>query len=164
MLEFHAYLDWKQRGQPTDSSAGIRGAGRIVRPLHEANYAEQPRPQMLEAAHGLVRSANDIVDSISGRAVGGTFTIGSVRSSALSQLPRAPWRIDRALECRERSLSRSGGRAIRRPADLSPDRPDRAAHDTPCSGDRKASSTSCQLQWGVWASAVNAPARRTQAP
>lgn len=45
--------------------------------------------QMLEAAQGLVRSAEDIVDAISGRAIGGTFTIGSVRSSALSLLPRA---------------------------------------------------------------------------
>ncbi len=45
--------------------------------------------QMLEAAHGLVRSADNIVDAISGRAIGGTFTIGSVRSSALSLIPRA---------------------------------------------------------------------------
>ncbi|SDA93800.1 LysR substrate-binding domain-containing protein [Sinorhizobium sp. NFACC03] len=45
--------------------------------------------QMLEAAHGLVRAADDIVDAISGRAIGGTFTIGSVRSSALSLLPKA---------------------------------------------------------------------------
>jgi DNA-binding transcriptional LysR family regulator len=45
--------------------------------------------QMLEAAQGLVRSADDIVDAISGRAIGGTFTIGSVRSSALSLIPRA---------------------------------------------------------------------------
>ncbi|KSV78238.1 hypothetical protein N182_21385 [Sinorhizobium sp. GL2] len=45
--------------------------------------------QMLEAAQGLVRSADDIVDAISGKSVGGTFTIGSVRSSALSLLPKA---------------------------------------------------------------------------
>lgn len=45
--------------------------------------------QMLEAAQVLVRSADDIVDAISGRAISGTFTIGSVRSSALSLLPRA---------------------------------------------------------------------------
>jgi DNA-binding transcriptional LysR family regulator len=45
--------------------------------------------QMLEAAHNLVRSADDVVDAISGRTIGGTFTIGSVRSSALSLLPRA---------------------------------------------------------------------------
>ena len=45
--------------------------------------------QMLEAAHNLVRSADDVIDAISGRAITGTFTIGSVRSSALSLLPRA---------------------------------------------------------------------------
>lgn len=45
--------------------------------------------QMLEAAQGLVRSADDVVDAISGKSVGGTFTIGSVRSSALSLLPKA---------------------------------------------------------------------------
>jgi DNA-binding transcriptional LysR family regulator len=43
--------------------------------------------QMLEAARTLVRDADNIIDAISGRAVGGTFTIGSVRSSALSLLP-----------------------------------------------------------------------------
>jgi DNA-binding transcriptional LysR family regulator len=45
--------------------------------------------QMLEAAHDLVRSADDVIDAITGRTIGGTFTIGSVRSSALSLLPRA---------------------------------------------------------------------------
>lgn len=45
--------------------------------------------QMLEAARSLVRSADDIVDAISGRTISGTFTIGSVRSSALSLLPSA---------------------------------------------------------------------------
>ncbi|WP_429808996.1 LysR family transcriptional regulator [Ensifer sp. B1-9] len=45
--------------------------------------------QMLEAAQGLVRAADDVVDAISGKSVSGTFTIGSVRSSALSLLPKA---------------------------------------------------------------------------
>lgn len=45
--------------------------------------------QMLEAARNLVRSADDVIDAISGKAITGTFTIGSVRSSALSLLPRA---------------------------------------------------------------------------
>lgn len=45
--------------------------------------------QMLEAAQGLVRSADDVVDAISGKSIGGTFTIGSVRSSALSLIPKA---------------------------------------------------------------------------
>jgi DNA-binding transcriptional LysR family regulator len=45
--------------------------------------------QMLEAAHNLVRSADDVINALSGRAIAGTFTIGSVRSSALSLLPRA---------------------------------------------------------------------------
>ena len=45
--------------------------------------------QMLEAAHNLVRSADNVIDAISGKAITGTFTIGSVRSSALSLLPRA---------------------------------------------------------------------------
>jgi DNA-binding transcriptional LysR family regulator len=45
--------------------------------------------QMLEAAHNLVRSADDVIDAISGRVIGGTFTVGSVRSSAISLLPRA---------------------------------------------------------------------------
>ncbi len=43
--------------------------------------------QMLEAARTLVRDADNIIDTISGRAISGTFTIGSVRSSALSLLP-----------------------------------------------------------------------------
>lgn len=45
--------------------------------------------QMLEAAYNLVRSADDVIDAISGRTVAGTFTIGSVRSSVLSLLPQA---------------------------------------------------------------------------
>lgn len=45
--------------------------------------------QMLEAARTLVRDADNIIDAISGRAISGTFTIGSVRSSALSLLPSA---------------------------------------------------------------------------
>lgn len=45
--------------------------------------------QMLEAAHNLVRAADDVVDALSGKSIAGTFTIGSVRSSALSLLPRA---------------------------------------------------------------------------
>ncbi|MBM6595292.1 LysR substrate-binding domain-containing protein [Microvirga pudoricolor] len=45
--------------------------------------------QMLDAARNLVRSADDVIDAISGKAIAGTFTIGSVRSSALSLLPRA---------------------------------------------------------------------------
>jgi DNA-binding transcriptional LysR family regulator len=45
--------------------------------------------QMLEAARNLVRAADDVIDAISGRSITGTFLIGSVRSSALSLLPRA---------------------------------------------------------------------------
>jgi len=45
--------------------------------------------QMLEAARNLVRAADDVIDAISGRAIAGTFTIGSIRYSALSLLPRA---------------------------------------------------------------------------
>ncbi len=45
--------------------------------------------QMLEAARDLVRGADDVIDAITGRKIAGTFTIGSVRSSALSLLPRA---------------------------------------------------------------------------
>ena len=45
--------------------------------------------RLLETARTIVRSADDVIDAISGRAIGGTFIIGSVRSSALSLLPRA---------------------------------------------------------------------------
>jgi len=45
--------------------------------------------QMLEAARNLVRSADNVIDAISGKAITGTFTIGSIRSSVLSLLPRA---------------------------------------------------------------------------
>lgn len=58
---------------------------RSVRPISLNGHGLQ----MLEAAQSLVRSADEIVDAISGRSIGGTFTIGSVRSSALSLLPKA---------------------------------------------------------------------------
>jgi DNA-binding transcriptional LysR family regulator len=45
--------------------------------------------QLLEAAGDLVRTAERAVDMISGRGVSGTLTLGTVRSSALSVLPRA---------------------------------------------------------------------------
>lgn len=45
--------------------------------------------QMVEAAAGLVRATENAIDAISGRAVIGTFSIGSVRTSMIGLLPRA---------------------------------------------------------------------------
>jgi DNA-binding transcriptional LysR family regulator len=50
--------------------------------------------QMVEAARDLVRTAENAVDAISGRQVVGTLTLGSVRTSALSLLPRAIVRLN----------------------------------------------------------------------
>jgi len=53
-----------------------------------------PRPntagmQMLDAARELIRTADDAIGTITGRKVVGTLAIGSVRTSAMSLLPRA---------------------------------------------------------------------------
>ncbi|WP_136683971.1 LysR family transcriptional regulator [Falsirhodobacter xinxiangensis] len=61
-----------------------------------------PRPntagmQMLDAARELVRTAEDAIGTITGRKVVGTLAIGSVRTSALSLLPKA------IVELRERN-------------------------------------------------------------
>jgi DNA-binding transcriptional LysR family regulator len=45
--------------------------------------------QMVEAARDLVRTAENAIDAVSGRRVVGTLAIGSVRTSAISLLPRA---------------------------------------------------------------------------
>ena len=45
--------------------------------------------QMVEAARELVRAAENAIDAVSGRRVVGTLAIGSVRTSAMSLLPRA---------------------------------------------------------------------------
>jgi DNA-binding transcriptional LysR family regulator len=45
--------------------------------------------RMLEAAHKLIRTAEEAIDTISGRRVVGTFNVGSVRTSAFALLPRA---------------------------------------------------------------------------
>jgi DNA-binding transcriptional LysR family regulator len=45
--------------------------------------------QMLDAAHKLIRTAEEAIDAISGRRVIGTFNLGSVRTSAFALLPRA---------------------------------------------------------------------------
>jgi DNA-binding transcriptional LysR family regulator len=74
-----------QQVQALESEARTELFDRSTRPIALNVYGLQ----MLEAARNLVRCADDVLDSISGRTVGGTFTIGSVRSSALSLLPRA---------------------------------------------------------------------------
>lgn len=57
-----------------------------------------PRPntagmQMLDAARELVRTAEDAIGTITGRKVIGTLVIGSVRTSAMSLLPKAVVRL-----------------------------------------------------------------------
>ena len=74
-----------QQVQALESEVGAELFDRSTRPITLNNHGLQ----MLEAARDLVRSADDVKDAISGRAIAGTFTIGSVRSSALSLLPRA---------------------------------------------------------------------------
>ena len=74
-----------QQIQALESEVRAELFDRSTRPMTLNSYGLQ----MLEAARNLVRSADDVVDAISGKAITGTFTIGSVRSSALSLLPRA---------------------------------------------------------------------------
>ncbi len=45
--------------------------------------------QMIEAAQELIRTAENAIDAISGKRIAGTLSLGSVRSSAMSLLPRA---------------------------------------------------------------------------
>ena len=74
-----------QQVQALESEVSAELFDRSTRPMTLNSHGMQ----MLEAAHSLVRSADDVVDAISGRAITGTFTVGSVRSSALSLLPRS---------------------------------------------------------------------------
>ena len=50
--------------------------------------------QMVEAAQELVRTADNAIDAISGRKLIGKLSLGSVRTSALSLLPRAMVRMN----------------------------------------------------------------------
>lgn len=52
--------------------------------------------QMVESADQMVRAAENAIDAISGRKLIGTLSIGSVRTSALSLLPRAMVRMSAA--------------------------------------------------------------------
>ncbi|KRW95637.1 LysR family transcriptional regulator [Paracoccus sp. MKU1] len=52
--------------------------------------------QMVELADQMVRAAENAIDAISGRKLIGTLSIGSVRTSALSLLPRAMVRMSAA--------------------------------------------------------------------
>lgn len=52
--------------------------------------------QMVELADQMVRAAENAIDAISGRKLIGTLSIGSVRTSALSLLPRAMVRMSDA--------------------------------------------------------------------
>lgn len=74
-----------QQIQALESEVGASLFDRLSRPptLTSAGH------QMVEAAAGLVRTAENVIDAIAGQAVVGTFSIGSVRTSMIGLLPRA---------------------------------------------------------------------------
>jgi DNA-binding transcriptional LysR family regulator len=79
-----------QQVRALEQEVGARLFDRSTRPP-QLTIAGQ---QLLEAARELVRTADNAVEAISGRSVTGTLTLGSVRTSALSLLPRAIVRLN----------------------------------------------------------------------
>ncbi|WP_435166750.1 LysR family transcriptional regulator [Falsirhodobacter sp. 1013] len=74
-----------QQMQALETEIGVPLFDRTSRP---------PRPntagmQMIDAARELIRTADDAIGTITGRKVVGTLAIGSVRTSAMSLLPKA---------------------------------------------------------------------------
>lgn len=81
-----------QQIQALEVEVGTRLFDRSCRPPRLTAAGQQ----MVEAAQALVRAADNAIDAISGRRVVGTLALGSVRSSALSILPRAIVRLNAA--------------------------------------------------------------------
>ena len=74
-----------QQIQALEQEVGARFFDRGTRPPRLTAAGQQ----MVEAARELVRAAENAIDAVSGRRVVGTLAIGSVRTSAMSLLPRA---------------------------------------------------------------------------
>jgi DNA-binding transcriptional LysR family regulator len=74
-----------QQIQALEQEVGARFFDRSSRPPRLTAAGQQ----MVEAARELVRAVENAIDSVSGRRVIGTLSIGSVRTSAMSLLPRA---------------------------------------------------------------------------
>jgi DNA-binding transcriptional LysR family regulator len=74
-----------QQIQALEQEADAKFFDRSSRPPRLTSAGQQ----MVEAARDLVRAAENALDAVSGRRVVGTLAIGSVRTSAISLLPRA---------------------------------------------------------------------------
>jgi DNA-binding transcriptional LysR family regulator len=74
-----------QQIQALEQEVGAQLFDRSTRPPHLTVAGQQ----MVEAAREVVRAAENAIDAVSGRRVVGTLSIGSVRTSAMSLLPRA---------------------------------------------------------------------------
>jgi len=74
-----------QQVQALEQEVGTELFDRSTRPPRLTAAGQQ----MVEAARELVRATENAIDAVSGRKVVGTLAIGSVRTSAMSVLPRA---------------------------------------------------------------------------
>lgn len=78
-----------QQVQALENEVGAKLFNRDSRPPTLTTSGQQ----MVEAAAELVRAAENAIDAISGRRISGTFSIGSVRTSAIGLLPQAVSRM-----------------------------------------------------------------------
>ncbi|WP_199259619.1 LysR family transcriptional regulator [Paracoccus binzhouensis] len=78
-----------QQIQALESEIGVSLFNRQSRPPTLTSAGQQ----MVKAAADLVRAAENAIDAVSGRRIIGTFSIGSVRTSAIGLLPQAISRL-----------------------------------------------------------------------
>ncbi|MFC3570188.1 LysR family transcriptional regulator [Paracoccus simplex] len=78
-----------QQIQALESEIGVSLFNRQSRPPTLTSAGQQ----MVRAAADLVRAAENAIDAVSGRRIIGTFSIGSVRTSAIGLLPQAISRL-----------------------------------------------------------------------
>mgnify|MGYP002717585106 CR=1 FL=1 len=78
-----------QQIQALESEVGVSLFNRQCRPPALTSAGQQ----MVRAAADLVRAAENAIDAVSGRRIIGTFSVGSVRTSAIGLLPQAISRL-----------------------------------------------------------------------
>ena len=78
-----------QQIQALESEIGVSLFNRQNRPPTLTSAGQQ----MVRAAADLVRAAENAIDAVSGRRIIGTFSVGSVRTSAIGLLPQAISRL-----------------------------------------------------------------------
>lgn len=78
-----------QQIQALESEIGVSLFNRQSRPPTLTSAGQQ----MVRAAAELVRAAENAIDAVSGRRIIGTFSVGSVRTSAIGLLPQAISRL-----------------------------------------------------------------------